>query len=210
MEFETDRQRGILSPADREYLLGEAEMDHEQSRRNAEARIRQRVVDSVKDFNLLVHTLEPKDRRQIFEKSIDDPAFIDGLRTMLSFVYLGLRESGVEFGHVLEPAIRRTEEVHAVNTLGRMVDVTVEFDVETQIQTEIEALRTRLTASDPVTPAELFSFLIAEGDIPEDIDTIVVQLETDSEQPDEFVSNIVEFLDAEVDTLPMNRIRLTL
>ncbi len=35
MNTDIDRERGILSPADRAYLLGEREMSHEQSKRNA-------------------------------------------------------------------------------------------------------------------------------------------------------------------------------
>jgi len=131
---------------------------------------------------------------------------------MLSFAYLGVKESGIEFSHLLEPSIRRTEEAHAVNTLGSMVKVDVEFNVKTQLQTGIEDLRTRLTAADPITPAELFSFLVAEGDVLNEIDTIVVQLETETDQPgdDELVGNLVEFLDADIEDLPMNRIRLHL
>jgi hypothetical protein len=210
MDFNTDRPRGILSPADRELLLGEVDMDHEQSRRNAEARVRQRVVDSIKDFDLLVHALKSKDRQQIFTKSVDDPEFIDGLTMMLSFAYLGMKESGIEFSHVLEPAIRRTEEAHAANTLGSMVDVAVEFNVDTQLRTEIDDVRTRLVATDPITPAELFSFLVAKGDAPANVDTIVVR-HADAEQPaDEFVANIADFLDADIEDHALNQIRLSL
>lgn len=212
MNSNTDRPRGILSPADRALLLGEADMDHEQSRRNAEARVRQRIIDSIKDFNLLIHALKPKDRRQIFMKSVDDPEFIDGLTTMLSFAYLGMKESGIEFSHVLKPAIRRTEEAHAANTLGTMVDVEVDFNVDTQLRAELDDVRTRLAAADPITPAELFSFLVAEGDVPDDVDTIVVQLDTGEEQhtDPEFMGHIAEFLDANIEDLPLNRIRLRL
>lgn len=210
MDFDADRPRGILSPADRDLLLGEAEMDHDQSRRNAEARIRQRIVDSIKDFDLLVHALKQKDRRQIFTKSVDDPEFIDGLTAMLSFAYLGMKESGIEFSHVLEPAIRRTEEAHTATILGTIVDVEVEFTVDTQLRIERDEIRTRLAAADPLTPAELFSFLVSEGDAPDDVETIVVQLGADEEQHSdaEFVANLADFLDADIEELPMNRVRL--
>lgn len=187
-------------------------MDHEQSRRNAEARVRQRVVDSIKDFDLLVHALKAKDRQQIFTKSVDDSEFIDGITTMLAFAYLGLKESGVDFTHVLEPAIRHTEEAHAANTVGAMVEFDIEFNVNTQLQTELDDVRTRLAAADPLTPAELFSFVVAEGGAPDDVETIVVQLPADGSQhtDEEFIANIAEFLDADREELPMNRIRLQL
>lgn len=212
MDFNTERPRGMLSPADRDLLLGEAEMGHEQSRRNAEARVRQRVIDSIKDFYLLVHTLKAKDRQQIFEKSVDDPEFIDGLKTMLSFVYLGLKETGIEFDHVLEPAVRKSEEAYAAETLGAIVDVETNFSVETHRRTEPDAVRTRIAAADPISPTELFSLVVAEGAVPDDVDTIVVQLGPDekSHANDAFVTRLAEFLDADLEELPMNRLRFHL
>jgi len=211
MKFDTDRPRGMLSPADRNYLLGEAEMEHEQSKRNAEARIRERVVNSIVDFNLLVHTLKKKDRRQIFDKSVDDEEFVDGVMAMLSFAYVGLKESGVEFDHVLEPAIRKSEEVYAADVLGSTVDVDIEFDVKTQVRTELDDVNARIERGDPVSPAELFSVIIG-GDLSlDEVEEVVLQrgADGDSRQGQEFVERIAEFMDAEVEELPLNRVRLT-
>lgn len=206
---DADRPRGILSPADREYLLGEAEMAHEQSRRNAEARIRQRVTDAVLDFGLLVHALSEKDRRQIFEKGLDDEAFADGLMTMLAFAYMGLKEQGVDFEHVLVPAIRKSEEVYAADALGSTVGVDVTFDVETTVETELDDVHARIREHEPVTPTELFSTVVAGDSAIADASSIVLQLGTDEDR-DDYVDRFARFLDADVEELPLNRVRLRL
>ncbi|MFC7046661.1 hypothetical protein ACFQH6_15730 [Halobacteriaceae archaeon GCM10025711] len=205
-----DRPRGILSRADRAYLLGEAEMTHEQSKRNAEARIRERVTNAVLDFNLLVHRLQRKDRRQIFDKSVDDPAFRQGLMAMLAFTYMGLKESGVEFEHVLEPAIRKSEGVYAADALGNQVDVTVTFDVETEVATALDDVSDAIQAGDPVAPAELFAVIMGDESALDDADEVILQLGTDDGEArdEEFVDRLATFLDAGIEELPGNRVRL--
>lgn len=91
-------------------------MTHDQSRRNAEARIRKRVIIAIEDFTLLVHTLKPKDRDGIFG-AVDGPAFVDGV---LSFTYLGLKESGMDFESVLTPGEELVERF--VDSPESMVD----------------------------------------------------------------------------------------
>lgn len=213
MDFDTDRQRGMLSRADRAYLLGEAEMAHEQSKRNAEARIRERVRHAVLDFNLLVHHLQTKDRRQVFEKSIEDEAFVNGLVAMLSFAYTGAEESGVDFGHLLEPAIRKAEEVHAADVLGHTVSVEVDFDVTTEAQTDIDDVAARVRDGEAVRPAELFSLLVTDATVLDGSDEVILQLRPDGDDHDQeesFVEKIARFVNAEVVDLPRNRVKLRL
>ncbi|MFC4248998.1 hypothetical protein ACFOZ7_19055 [Natribaculum luteum] len=163
MNVDANRDRGILSRADRTYLLGEAEMSHEQSKRNAEARIRRRVVDGILDFDLLVHYLERTDRKQVFERATTDEAFVDGLTAMLAFAYIGLREQGVDFEQVLVPAVESAEEVYAVDQSSTKVSVDVTFEVETTVESTLEGIQSRLADGEPVTPRELFSLVVEHG-----------------------------------------------
>ncbi len=200
----------MLSPADRAYLLGEAEMEHEQSKRNAEARIRMRITNTVLDFMVLVHHLKKKDRRQVFDT--DDERFTDGLTAMLSFAYIGMRESGTDFGHALEPAVRKAEEVHAADTLGQAVSVDVRFDVETEVETAVDDVAAAIDAGKPVTPAELFSVMVG-SDVLEEVSEVTLQLsdETDGDgllKEDEFVAHVAEYLDADLRWLPYNRVKV--
>lgn len=200
----------MLSPADRAYLLGEAEMEHEQSKRNAEARIRTRITNTVLDFMVLVHHLKKKDRRQVFDT--DDGRFMDGLTAMLSFAYIGMRESGTDFGHALEPAVRKAEEVHAADTLGQAVSVDVRFDVETEVETAVDDVAAAIDAGKPVTPAELFSVMVG-SDALEEVSEVTLQLSdgTDGDgllKEDEFVAHVAEYLDADLRWLPYNRVKV--
>ncbi|WP_435157690.1 hypothetical protein [Haladaptatus sp. DFWS20] len=205
MKPDVDRGRGVLSPADRTYLLGEAAMEHEQSKRNAEARIRQRITDSILDFSILVHHLKKKDRQQVFDATEDD-AFMDGLMALLSFTYLGMRESGVEFDHVLKPAVRKAEEVHAADTLGQAISVDIRFDVETEIETDVVA---DIETGNPVTTAELFSVLVGSNAL-DDVHAVTIQLGNDDGllREEEFVAHFADYLDAELRWLPYDQVKV--
>jgi hypothetical protein len=209
MKLDPDRPRGILSPADRAFLLGEADMSHDQSKRNAAARVRERVRDGIEDFTFLAHGLDASDRRQVFEKSVDDQGFVDGLSAMLSFAYLGSKESGLTFDHLLEPAIRKSEEVYAAEVLGTTATVEVTLDVDVRYGTEVDDVSDVITAGDPVSPGELFSVAIANDPVLDDVDTITVQAGDDGPRDGEdFVRRIANYLDATVTDLPLNRYRL--
>jgi hypothetical protein len=211
MNRDIDRPRGILSAADRRFLLGEAGMTHEQSRRNAEARIRERIVNGIEDFELLVHALRAKDRRQVFEKSADEDAFVDGLVAMLSFAYMGTKEAGIEFEHLLEPVVRKSEEVYAAEVLGRAVDVSVTFDVETHLRTGLDDVTDRVAAGDAVTPEELFSVVIQrDGSLPAVDEVVVRRGEGGARDDDGFVERLAAYLDATVEPLADDRVRLVL
>jgi len=209
MDYLTDRDRGILSPADRAFLLGETEMSHEQSRRNAAARIRNRIRLGIEDCNLLAHTLAASDRQGVFA-AVDDPAFVDGVSAMLYLTYLGLKEQGIDFERVLEPAVRRAEEVYAAETLGSAVDVGVTLDVQTDYGTSVDVAADKLRAGKPVAPAELFSVVMADDPSLDAVSTITVQLPRDADPDDGVVTRLARYLDATVTHRPLNRVELTL
>lgn len=106
-----DRDRGILTPADRAYLGGDTEFESVQSERNARARIRNRVYEAVRDFELLVERLPERDRKLVFEKRFDDAGTegFDALVSALAFLYLAVGETGLEFETVLREAINVAE-----------------------------------------------------------------------------------------------------
>jgi len=62
-----DRDRGILTPSDRKYLLGEAKLEG-QDERNARYRIRQRITDALYDIILInIYLQQSRDKRQILD-----------------------------------------------------------------------------------------------------------------------------------------------
>jgi len=199
MEFDPDRPRGMLSRADREYLLGLTEMEHEQSKRNAEARIRKRVTEGIVDFYLLIRNLERKDRKQIFEKGMDDPAFRYGLVGMQTFAYMGMKETGMEFEHILEPAITRAEEAYAAEGFDSTVDVDVTFDVDVTLSTGLDSVAERLRAGEAVGPNEFLSVMGGEGDVLEDVEAVTLDLSAGGigMEHGEFVDRVAAFLDGD-------------
>ncbi|NGM68102.1 hypothetical protein G6M89_03585 [Natronolimnobius sp. AArcel1] len=194
MNTDIDRERGILTPADRAYLLGEREMSHEQSKRNAEARIRRRIRHGLFDFNLFLHTLPEKDRRQVFEQAHSDDDLLEAVRAMVAFAYLGLEESGTDFETVLEPAVRSCEEYLAAED-DETVSVDMTFAVETTVESSLSGVVSRLEAGEPVTPRELFT-VVMQGDHDPAGHTQITLVTTDHDESDTaFLERMTTYLD---------------
>ena len=191
MNTDIDRPRGFLTEADRAYLLGETEMSHEGSKRNAEARIRNRTRHAILDFDLLTHVLAKKDRRQVFDRAGSDDELLGGLTAMLAFAYLGLREQGVDFEEVLVPAVRSAEEAYAADQLEAKVAVDVSFDVETTVEATHEGIAARLAAGDPVTPRELFSLALERGHDVTAYDRVVLAVTDETDET--FLERLAEY-----------------
>lgn len=102
-----ERERGILSRRDREYLLGESDIRQgTQHERDVRSDIRSRIQNALLDFHLLVEHLEERDREQVFSvegwRNVEDPqqlrndetdgfpkAPIDAVDDVIRFVFLG-------------------------------------------------------------------------------------------------------------------------
>lgn len=121
-----ERERAILTKADRKYLLGEKELS-EDAERNARYRIRQRVINGMLDIEFLSFFLREEDQTQIFENN----GARHSVSPYLDFVYSGLQlasespEEGIaEFDEELRRAIVSVER----NKNGKLAEVT--FNVE--------------------------------------------------------------------------------
>jgi hypothetical protein len=106
-----ERERGILSPADRAYLRGETELASVQSERNTRARIRDRVHESILDFEVLVEHLSGRDRELVFEDRLDaeGTAAFDALVSAVAFLYEGIDDTELAFETVLSEGINLAE-----------------------------------------------------------------------------------------------------
>ncbi len=169
------RDRGILSPADRAYLEGATTFASEQSERNARARVRTRVYDSLRDFELLVEHLSDRDRRLLFEGE-DGVETFDALVSAIAFLYEGIGETSLSFERVLSEGINLAE---AKRDRAAVVDL----DVALQTLT-VEQLREKLDrgeslsltelavaqASEEIRPDELARYFDARSDGPTDVD----------------------------------------
>jgi hypothetical protein len=132
----TERDRGIFTTADREYLLGERELS-EQAERNTRYRIRDRLKNGIYDFSL-ANRLRTEDRKQVAEAIFTDEFTSD------SVIHdsLGLLFSMVTDTEEGEPsnAIEKFEEI-----LSSVIKVAIKrekddvmVDVDVSIETKLQ------------------------------------------------------------------------
>lgn len=145
-----ERDRGILSPADRAFLRGESDLSSVQSERNARGRVRDRVYDGLLDFELLVERLSERDRRLVFEKRFGSMAgteAFDALVAALAFVYRGVDDTDLDFEDVLREAVNVAE---AADDRAATVDLDLTYHSLT-----VPELRRKLDRGESLSLTEL-------------------------------------------------------
>jgi hypothetical protein len=123
---DSGRPRGILSQADREFLLGERELT-ESAERNARHRIRERVRVGLRDFELLWSYFPDDDLDQVFAPNDDEARHEMRSATQfgLAFLLLGRWANEDPYPHRVEEALRQSAFAK-----GWLADVNVEMSVE--------------------------------------------------------------------------------
>lgn len=125
------RYKGILTQNDREFLRA-GEWDKQSSLdRDTRHRIRQRVVEALRDFHMLTALLPDKDIRLIFESVTSDPDLMSG---PIAFSYLGINlieHEGDDEADAFANAVQRAIEV-AIRQQGLIAhaDVSIETNPE--------------------------------------------------------------------------------
>jgi hypothetical protein len=161
---EQNRDRGILTSADRSFRNGEAELRNEQSRRDARYRIRNRLSNAILDFQILLNSLDEKDSESVFENLLSqngeeiELAPSHELIQAITFLYEGIDGQGFDFEEVLELAIVRSE-----TRQGRIVqDIEIQINVDSETPDPNELLE-RLRSGEDLSDAEL-DILVRESD----------------------------------------------
>lgn len=104
------RPRGILSPADRAFLSGQADLESIQSIYDTRYRIRQRIKHAILDFSIIFEHLEEQDREQVFDPGDDQrEALTEGIIDALAFFYLGTESYDPSRENLLAESVRRAE-----------------------------------------------------------------------------------------------------
>jgi hypothetical protein len=157
--FSADRERGILTPSDREFLLGRKTDYTEHSKKQKRNRIRRRVRNAILDFTILFDYLEDRDRETVFNpesEARDD--YTQGIVDMLGFLHLGTMGYYVTFKHMLGQGVNRAEQKLAGSDY-RMV--TVDFNVDPVGQVDVDEVIDKLDNGDfgQVTDDELRAFV---------------------------------------------------
>ena len=169
--LESDRPRGVLSKTDREFLLGQKDYAHNQSRANRKQTIRQRVEHSLYDFTLLWLVLPPRERERVISE-MPDTDVDASMEALITFVYLSLDqdvaklesriEKGVLAGASYDPESKEDGQV-------TNVDVSIDIDHHPRVN----ELKTKLhEQADGLTPEEIGILVRVGGLDPEDLEVL--------------------------------------
>jgi len=150
-----DRPRGILTQADREYLCGLKEYAHAQSEANRKQDIRERVMNSLKDFGLLYHFLDGSELNKIFSTLGDESTDIC-IEGIVAFAYLGLGQDRPRLEERIEHGVLRGANL---NKSGRRVGAAMTADVSINIDygPDVDKLYKQIQEGqiDQLTPSEI-------------------------------------------------------
>jgi len=153
---ESDQSGGLLTPPQREYLRGRADIESDSTHeRVTRSRIRDRLHAAFTlDFELLGESLRADDRDQVLEDL--DVGVAEGLIEMVAWVHQVADSVGLESERVLQEGLERGE-----TRLGNG-DITVE--VEMEMYQGLERLQDRFEAGDPtLTGTELARLQLEEA-----------------------------------------------
>ena len=203
------RPRGILTSKDREFLRGEIEYKHQQQYSNRRRDIRERIVNSLLDFNVIQYTLQDKDRKLIFQDPaaaarVDDPLLPESIRSMLYWTYLGLKEQNYDFEGLLIEAIEQAEKDFARKYWGESVEATVRLDIDVTRRYDIDDLITAVENGGPVKANRIYDLLELSGGVPIDtskLDTLRVWFQSAYPEGEKAVLETLfsEYLNTEVE-----------
>lgn len=167
-----------MSPADREFLLGEKEDLTEQSKRDARYRIRNRLENAVYDVHLLSAHLEDRDREQVFENALEDRPHGVLVGSLFELPIRGM----LDVVEHLEHAIKHIEETLEGSIYNSLLEIDDEYLIEVDVsinvdreKPDIEELLNKYEEGEE-TRAEL-RYLQRHDELEFDLDTAVRSLQ---------------------------------
>jgi RNase P protein component len=166
LAYSAERGRGILTPSDREFLLGRKTDYTDHSKKQKRNRIRRRLRNALLDFTILFEHLEERDRETVFNPEDDArDAYTKGITDLLGFIHLGTMGYYIPFKDMLGQGVRCAEQELAGSDY-RMVNV--EFNVDPVGQIDVDEVIDKLDSGEfnAITDEELRAFmrLLAESD----------------------------------------------
>ncbi|KTG11570.1 hypothetical protein AUR64_03470 [Haloprofundus marisrubri] len=165
LAYSADRDRGILTPSDREYLLGRKTDYTDHSKKQKRNRIRRRLRNAILDFTILFEHLEARDRETLFDPDDARDAYTQGITDMLAFFHLGTMGYHTPFKDMLARGVNKAEQELAGSDY-RMV--TVDFNVEPVGRIDVDDVVDKLEYGEfgELTDEELRAFtrLLADSD----------------------------------------------
>lgn len=158
-----NRDRGILTKEDRKFLIGAKDLS-DQAKRNARYRVRQRLINSLYDFNLIYESLGDGDLEKVIERVSNSDLEKGGLTmtNILSTLYYGtiikndsVEDSDEEFQSLVENSIASVER-NKRDTYAK-----VRFEIERK-NPELETLLNKIVGSNATMEEFLYYVTSAE------------------------------------------------
>lgn len=172
-----ERNRGILSPEDREYLWDQTDYKYEQSKYQARERIRNRVENAILDFFDLEFMLSEDDRSRIFDEFPSN--LQDHLILAHRFFYRGLNYDADIFEDIIEQSVYEAEN-HRYRQQNKSGHVSVDVSIHIDRTSEPEELLERLDRGEPLTDREIGT-LVRTGNLStEQLDGLVEKSQEES------------------------------
>lgn len=143
-----DQTGGLLTPPQREYLRGEADIDPDSTHeRVTRSRIRDRLRAGLStDFALLGESLREDDREQVLENLGVDVTH--SLVEMVSWIHQAAETTGLDSERIFEEGIERGE--------SRLGNEEITAEVEIELHAGVKRLQERFESGDPtLTGSEL-------------------------------------------------------
>jgi hypothetical protein len=159
-----DRGRGILTPSDRDFLLGRKTDYTEHSKKQKRNRIRRRIRNAVLDFSIIFEHLEERDLETVFDPDEDHrEEYTQGIVNMLAFLHLGTMGYYTPFKHMLAEGVNRAEQELA-GSEHRLVQV--DFNVDPIGRIDVDRVLEKLDRGryDEITDEELRAFVALLGE----------------------------------------------
>jgi hypothetical protein len=156
---DADRPRGILTPSDRDFLLGRKTDYTDHSKKQKRNRIRRRVRNAILDFSILFEYMEERDRNTVFDPDDEDrDAYTQGITDTLAFLHLGTMGYYTPFKDMLSEGVGKAEQRLAGSNY-RMLNV--EFNVEPVGQIDVDEVIAKLENEEfaQLTNEELRAFV---------------------------------------------------
>lgn len=159
-EQAVDRERGLFTKSDREFLLGLKEYDYEQSSINKRRDIRNRLNEGISDLQFLKN-ISPSERAKFF-KSIDKGVLHESAATFIAFLYSGLNGNVEVIEQIVESGLFKAERGGVKGYEGGARDVDVTIDLVLEYDANEIYRRFKNSGGDDLTPAEI-GVIVREG-----------------------------------------------
>lgn len=186
----SNRPSGILTEADREFLRAGGEYyTGENARQNRYQRrrdIRERITQSILDFQDIASLVDENLRKQVFSEpektgATSKDEFRAAVNSLIYWLYLGHKDQDKLFLEVIKDPIKRAERDYHAKQYGELVDVEVICEMDVSERGDALARYARAIESESPVPAEFIHQLPTLSGFAVDVEDVDVVRVTPAE-----------------------------